>query len=348
MVYPAGWAAIYFALILHSLTGYRGRFFVFVLLGYFAVLAFLRGNVGTDTASYERMLASFVGGYAWDGREPGFIALGVLLESMAPTTEFAVRAIALVFFALLAVFVIKSNRNERFLLLAYVFPAFAYQYSMNALRIGLASAVLLLALQSLRQRGGASALRVGLTATLFHYSTAFSVLYLVISQRPWMRVYSTFGMLGLLVLFSGGFLLADFYFMEKMSAYEAMQAPGPFSGLSKILPVLLILVGVGFGILPPIEKAKLTVLGISFLFVGWLITQFSYAGLRLIDLVAFVAPLSVLATYARLGLEFDLRLRCAIVLAGAISAAGVYRGFLLGRGEGITPFLPYEIGLGYL
>ncbi len=343
MIYFVGWAAVYFSLAIQTITKYYGRFFLSCLLVFFAAVAFLRGSIGTDTANYEQMLSAFIDNYVWGGREPGFVVLGWLLAMLAPTVEIAVRAIALVFFALLALFVFRADRNERFLLLAYLLPAYVYHYSMNALRIGLASAVLLLAVQLFRKNGNMSAIRMGLAALLFHYSAAFSVLYIVISQYSWLRISSIFKLLALLSAVAGMFLAVDSYFWDKLSLYSSFQAPGPLSGLSKIAPVMMISVGIVLSRLPSNEKSKLILIGFVFTAAGWAITQYSYAGLRLLDLISFLLPLSILASYSRLQLKFDRPLKLSIVAAGMLSAAGVCRGFLLWYGEGKCSWMPYEV-----
>lgn len=343
MVYLFGWLATYFGLTLQGLSKYRGRIFIYCLLAYFAGLAFIRGNVGTDTVNYELMLADIAHGYVWDGREPAFVALGLLLVSVFPTAEVATRVIALVFFALLTVFVFRSDRNERFLLMAYILPAFAYLYSMNVLRIGLASAFLLLSVQQIRVRGSTSALKVGLLTFLFHYSSVLSLIYIDISQRAWLKFTSFFVMLFLLTLAGGAFLTAEFYMMDKVAQYQTAQVPGVLSGLSKIIIVILFVAGIMSGKLPTMEKAKLILLGLTFTLLGWFFSQFSYAGLRVLDLISFTMPLSILASYSRVGFEFERPIKTIMVASGILSAFSIYRGFILEYGEGKSPFLPYEM-----
>lgn len=343
MVYLFGWFATYFGLMLQGLSRYRGRTFLYCLLAYFAALAFLRGNVGTDTANYQLMLADFIHGYIWDGREPGFVVLGWALASLSPSVEVATRVIALVFFALLAVFVARSDRNERFLFMVYILPAFAYLYSMNVLRIGLASAFLLLAVQQIRIHGSASALKFGLLALLFHYSSALSLLYIAISQRTLLRFSSLLGVLILLSLVGSAFLMAEFYIMDKVAQYQTAQASGAMSGLSKIAIVVLFIAAIMLGRLPIMEKSKLIVLGLVLTILGWAGSQISYAGLRVLDLISFAMPLSILASYTRYGLEFEKLTKLLMVFSGILSTFSIYRGFVLEYGEGKSPFLPYEM-----
>src|SRR5690606_14410267 len=151
MIYLIGWLAIYVTLLLQSIIRYKGRSFIFLLLLLFGLVAGLRGEVGTDTRNYEYIIEKIVDIFQWDGWEQGFIALSWLLTSISPSVEIAVRLISVVFFVGIAVFLLHSNKNERFLLNSYVLPAFGWQYGMNALRIGIASLILLFAVQAARR-----------------------------------------------------------------------------------------------------------------------------------------------------------------------------------------------------
>jgi len=111
LIYLIGWGVAYFALMLMAATRYKGSFFILVGLMFYASVAFLRGNVGTDTETYERMLLDFAGGYSWDGREPGFVMLCIFLLSWLPSIEIAVRAIAVVMFPMLGFVVVRANND---------------------------------------------------------------------------------------------------------------------------------------------------------------------------------------------------------------------------------------------
>lgn len=345
MIYLVGWMGCLLTLLISSLTRYHGHFFVFVLLLFFLGVAFLRGAVGTDTANYERMLTDFIDSYyAWNGREPGFVALGWLLATLSPTVEVGVRLISLIFFALLAFFVSRADKNELFLLLAYILPTFAYQYSMNALRIGLASAFILLMIQEIRLRSGKAAIKYGVIAALFHYTILLSVVMIFLSQQPWGRLSTVLKNIALLSLFSIGLISVDFYVADKVQIYTSgdYSKPSALSGLSILVPNTIILIGILFSHFPKSEKIKLLFLFIFIFASGMIITQFTYAGLRILNLGGFIIPLCMLASYSRLGLRFDRRFRFSLLMAGLLSSIGVYRGFVNGYGEGASPFLPYE------
>ena len=342
MTYLLGWAVLYVGWAMQKIANYQGRAFLLFAICFFMMMAFLRGAVGTDTANYEIMLGDFVDGYTWDGREPGFVGLGWFLTMLASNAELAVRLISVVFFGMLAIFVLRSDFNERTMLMAYIMPAFAYQYSMNALRIGVASVILLMGVQLLRRRGAMPALLVGLISLLFHYSAVFTLLYVVMSQIRWKKASSLLILLSLLVFLAPVVLIADIYFLNKFSIYQMSDSPNILSGIGKIAPIFLIIFGVAYDVLPRPEKMKLISMSLGVTVFGWVLTQYSYAGLRLLDLISLALPIALLASYSRLKMVFGRFLNVCIILAGLISAAAVYRGFLLEQGEGETPFLPYE------
>ena len=134
----------------------------------------------------------------------------------------------------------------------------------------------------------------------------------------------------------------DFYFLDKLDGYKEMQTPGALSGISKIVPLVLILIGLMMGTLPTALKFKLFMLSITVILAAWLLTQHTYARLRFLDLLSFSVPLSILATYSRLKLNFDIPIKIGMLVAGLISAIGVYRGFILNYAVGKSPFMPYE------
>lgn len=342
MIYLVGWGLLYLAICISTLTRYRGKVLSTVVLLFVAAISIFRGNVGTDTANYEQMLLSYATLEAWQGIEPGFIAMGWMLIKSFGSTEIAVRAISLIFFFLLFLFLFRADRNEHFLLMVYVLPAYSYQYSMNALRIGIASAGLMLAVQEIRRRNYFSGSVIALSTLLFHYSVSFSLFFIYLSQCRWVKI-SNFLLLIIATVFAVAIIYGNVeYFTYKISSYESIQSPSFLSGLSKVVVIFVNIFGVFMARIPIDEKMKIIIPGSFFVMFFWLMASYTYAGLRFFDLVAFALPVAVLATYSRLGLSFDKPVRVALFFGGLISAAGVYRGFLLEFGQGLTPFLPYH------
>ncbi|MBE0472010.1 MAG: EpsG family protein [Methyloprofundus sp.] len=341
MIYIFGWATIYFAFVLQKVSKYKGRFFALIVLFIFAMTAFMRGSIGTDTPNYEQMFLGFANDYSWNGQEPGFVLLGWLFVNISPSFEIAVRLISVMFFILLTVFLLKSNSNERYLLLFYLLPVFAYSYSMNGLRAGLAFGFILLAVQLLRLEKKGTALTLGMVALTFHYSALLPLLYLALSYRKWLSI-SNLAWAGLLIFISSAILIiAQDYFLDKLFAYSMYETPSGLSGFSILIPSMVLLFGVMLSKLPAAVKWKLIVLASVFYILAVILTQYSYAGLRILDLLAYAFPLAVLLAYSNNGMQFDRVFLFALFASGIVSIAATYYRFMSEYGVGLAPWLPY-------
>ena len=118
MIYLVGWAAAYSVLFVQATTRYKGPVLIFGVILFFASAAFFRGTVGTDTGTYGVAFSRYLDS-AWSGQEPGFLALGAALTALFQDATIAVRAVALVFFFLAAVY-IKRGRPKRAILFSCV------------------------------------------------------------------------------------------------------------------------------------------------------------------------------------------------------------------------------------
>ena len=103
---------------------------------------------------------------------------------------------------------------------------------MNIVRSGLALGILMLVIQATKKSSAKRILFTGLPAILLHYSALFSLSYIVITQRPWLKLSSILGMLTLLLLSGGAYLLAETYFLVKAGLYQPVTGSGP----SRIIP----------------------------------------------------------------------------------------------------------------
>lgn len=341
MVYILGWASIYYALVLQRLSMYKGRIFVLLPLFVFAMIAFFRGSVGTDTPNYEQMLFGFLNNYEWNGQEPGFVALGLLLAKLSPSVEFAVRLVSVVFFFLIMIFLLRSDKNERYLLLLYLLPVFAYSYSMNALRVGLAFCFILLLVQFLRKKRNVIAVVLGMLAVTFHYSALIPLVFISLAWRKWLNPSSVFWA-GFFAFVCGSmFIVSNEYFFGKLHAYSIYEPPSNLSGLSILFPSVILLIGVALSSLQKKDKWKLILLASVFYALAMVLTRYSYAGLRILDCLAYAFPLSVLINYSSNALKFDRVFLLSLFVAGSVSITFTYFRFLNEYGNGVAPWLPY-------
>ena len=349
MVYLVGWAAIVYCIVLIQETCALSRapinFRCYSLFYCSRLLQRKRWN--RYWVLMNTYFALFADGYQWNRLEPGFVLLGTTLIAIFQDTDIAVRALALVFFFLLAVFIIRGDRNERFFCLAYVLPYSGYSYSMNGLREGLSISILMLAIQAIRKGSAKRIFVAGFPAILIHYSSLLSISYLMITQRPWLRFLSALGMLALLLLSGAVYFLAETFITLKQEAYT----PSSGTDASRIIPSLfgffrvsIILIILLFGKLPTADKVKLIMLGELAIAAACILSNYSFAGVRLYNILSLIIPLSILASYSRLDLNFEKSLKAVLIASSLLGAAGTYRGFVEGAGKS-TSFLPYSTWL---
>jgi hypothetical protein len=343
MIYIIGWALIYFFFIIQNKLHYHGKFFIFFLLFFLSMIAFLRGDIGTDTHIYEGMLASFSYKYELDnGIEPGFVALGWTVGKIAPNMEIAVRFLSLVYFFLLSLFLYWSDRNERIFLLIYILPVFAYIYSMNGLRIGLASCFILLAVQFFRREKRKTMLLFGFIGFLFHYSILIPILYLLLHSSSVLKFKNILYILLLLSLLLIPITLNVDFFLKKYDAYSNFQSPSALSGLSIIIPMFIMLISMALTSFKNDQKCKIITLGLAALILGYFLASQSYAGLRILDLLRFAIPVSILLTYQRLNARLDKVFIISLLIASLMTAFTIYLNFLGMYNTGRNSWLPYE------
>lgn len=343
MIYLIGWLLLVIALVMTSLSGYRTSLFICCSLFFLLIMSFFRGLVGTDTYAYQIIMERLSDGYSLSGMEPGFVFVSWLLLKLVGSAPLTVRLIGCLIFCALFFYLHRSDRNEKFLLVSYILPAFIYQYTMNGLRVGMAAMLLLLATQQFRRMKSTSAYALAATSLVFHYSALVSLILIWASKVHWIKA-SNILVVPIVILSVLGFFYAnEDYFSHKLISYQDFDSPNSFSGVGKILTLLVIFFGVLVSNLLTAEKAKLLFLGIGSLSIFWIISMFSYAGLRFLDLLSFSFPLCVLTTYSNRGVEFGKLARLSFFIAGLIAAVMSYRNFLYEEGSGPSPFLPYHL-----
>jgi hypothetical protein len=168
----------------------------------------------------------------------------------------------------------------------------------------------------------------------------FSISYLSVNYFKKIRLRHVF-LVGIAVLILFHFV-GEYVFL-KFTLYSTVETPNSFSGLSKVIVISVL----GFGILfldSPLPL-RLRIIFSTIVFTGFAIavSTFSYAGLRLLDLIAFALPVSILMIHSEARRRFNWKIKLSFLLAGFVSAVFVYRGFLLEAGQGNSPFLPYEV-----
>ncbi|WP_082877367.1 EpsG family protein [Comamonas thiooxydans] len=341
MIYIIGWFIMFVSAFLQSGKN-GGKFLAGGGVLYCAFIALFRGDVGTDTSAYISIFEGVLNGEKEPYAEFGFIYLTKFIIFIFSDPAFSVKSISILFFGLLLLFVIRSSRDERFLLLSFILPVFSFSYSMNVIRVGIAAAISLLIFQSIIKNGFSKKLKYFIVAVSFQYTALVMPLFFYISCKsyknkiPWRYVIGG-GFLGGVFIF-----LYRNYIFEKISLYKDSYSPSVYSGMANLILVIFIVALVSLGRLPRNDKVKIFTCCFCFVFFAWLFSRFSYAGLRVIDMLTFVVPMVVLFYYRKNDILLDKYAKFGFYISGVIFSFNTYFGYINEFGIGDSPFLPYN------
>jgi len=342
MVYLFGWAAMFIVALLqyHKIGG--ERLFVGVVLSYCTFVAFFRGNVGTDTSTYVTIFENIQNDVYVPPVEVGFTVLAKGILTVLPDIDLAVRFFSLLYFGCLFLYLIRSNRDERFLLLSFVLPVFSYSHSLNVIRIGLASVICLLIVQSIRRSGLIGKGKYFLLSFLMQYSSLLIPLFFYASIADYRNgrflrymVAATF--------FIMTFVLISFnYIEEKIIIYEDSSSPSLYSGALHLVVGCVLTMVLFFGKLPRSDKKKIALWCMFSICAAFIFSRYNYAGLRLLDMLVFIVPVSIVYLYNKNNMRLDRSVKFALFFCGLILSVNAYINYIQEEGQGESPFLPYE------
>jgi hypothetical protein len=148
------------------------------------------------------------------------------------------------------------------------------------------------------------------------------------------------------VIFGSVFVYLD-YFEAKLALYSSYEAPSPFSGLTRTGLVVLLWMFFAGGKIPLKAKIKSFLSLVLTTIILQILAFWSYAGLRLVDLMLFLAPLVLVREYDMLGRSPPRLFWVGVAFVGFLGILFTYRNFLSDYGGQVTgtetPFLPYRI-----
>ncbi len=348
MVYVLGWIAGYFCLGMWFLNQKHSKLLTAAMLLLLGTLAFLR-NSGTDTGPiYEVIAGEFVHEKSFPslGLEPGFSVLLWLFSLTTNSEVLIVRGFAVVFVGLLLTFLYFADSDESFFLLAFFQPVCFFQYSMNGLRIGLATGVLLLAWQALRRDRISMFIALSLLSFLFHYSSICIVLILLFNNLELKSMKAFVAMSVTVIAGLAGLYFNIDYFSDKFQLYSQFDSPSPYSGLSKTVPILAFVLLMTISGIKVMRLAQYSLVFASTAIMMQWLSMRTYAGLRILDIVLIGAALSATSLLSKSSTANRKTFVFGVVCIGLFSTAAVYRNFVMdydGTETGTsTPFLPYR------
>lgn len=336
------------------------RLLVFVIgLSPIFFLAICRGNVGTDTAAYLRIISD-IGRNVPTGLELGFILLVKAMLFLGMSPRLILIAVAGMVTALL-LYAASFSQRSLLLVALCVVPLFYLDMTMNGLRYGLSFAAAMCAVGLFYQNRFRLCLVFAACTVLFHLSgwLIFVLMALFSDDRKefkkWFAITVGFG-IQVLVLqnadevarFFGSALkqAVGVNLHVKAVAYMHFPSPSFLSGLAPLTLSLIALVLIkrvdGGRAVIRLRQFYLLLVGILAAFT---IAKFSYAGLRLQFVVLFFMLLCLQFKPILIGPEDIAKDRTVLpilVLLGVLGVALFVKNALVSEGTGPSPWLPYS------
>ncbi|KQV41064.1 EpsG family protein [Massilia sp. Root335] len=306
--------------------------FLFYLSGYLpvAILAAMRGNVGTDTENYRQAFDIFnLTDYNPLSVDPIF---GVLF-AVTKVIGLGFNGFAFIHASLcLLLYSFGASKIDRTLPLfgLLLLPILFIDATFNGLRYGLAFAIATVAMHYFVN--SSSRFRVGY---LLPPISAHSSLLVLIFLAPSVIVFA----LPFLLLLNVQDLLYFSYFAGKSESYSDFARPGVFSGVMPLFQFMMLLLISRINRIPFRLGVNLRTLGLLVFAAGLVTSAVSYAGLRVLQLGVFIMTIFVaqnLTTYRQ------RTITTLLILTGLLSVANFLRQVFLVGSEGGVVFYPYE------
>ncbi|WP_422067225.1 EpsG family protein [Solirhodobacter olei] len=308
----------------------------------FVIVCLFRGNVGTDLFSYEHLVALYSRPNSYNGSEPLFYLMVRWINSITNDNKLTMRVVSGIISAIFIIFFLNSRRGSRFVFCAVIFPTLFISYTMNVNRIGLATAIYMLAGIHERRALESKALIRKMVSVGFHYSAAFFIGMDIFDSRAKNsrhRLLISTGIIAGLVI--GSYFLSS-YLEGKFSMYRNFSAPSAFSGLSLILEFS----GLGYAILSmstQVSGSRGTLVRSSVLFFAFfVISRYSYSGLRMMDLVVSWLTIWICRQIENSGGKLSRSGKLVLLTTGLIVVSGNVFGYYAAYGQGESPFLPFN------
>jgi hypothetical protein len=312
----------------------------FIAIIAFALVAGLRGMIGTDTAAYTHLVRVTMSG-AQLFIEPGFLLFVDVASLFTDNPSVIINLHSVLFYAVIAAFTIKATRAELIYLFAYFAPMYFLMYSMNGIRIGLASAFFLLFFQAWMRRNLIGAVICSIVAFSFHFTIllAYVFFFLGCSRRNTLRSLVT-----QLIVFSAvvaaATMLQD-YFFGKINQYSDFGTFSELAGVSVIVKVFVFLAFVGQAPISSRRRYRSTVISVFAVLFALGVAQYSYAGLRFLDIFCWAIPLVFMGSVDH-NTSMGRRFSTGLAISGLFGAAAVLRNIWSSTGLGTSPFIPYQ------
>ncbi|MBV7433506.1 EpsG family protein [Cardiobacteriaceae bacterium TAE3-ERU3] len=341
MIYLMLYGFQVFSLTITNIIALRSKIFIIFSMLIATVFVTMRGMVGTDTYNYTIIIESLLDAGKGFDIEVGFQYLVRGLGLISDDAQIVLRLISFLVCLIFIVLYSLADRLESFFLGVFYFPLIFFDFSMNTIRIGLGFLLLVAAIMLWIRNYRVTSLFFIILGVSIHYSLLFvlSLFYFLVFFEA--KSLKGIGLILLGVLFCGLFVAFNGdYFLDKWHLYASFESPSSLSGLSNLIILLVMCVGFIYSNVNRHIKWSVCLWLLFFSLLFFILSRFSYAFLRVLDLVLFSAPLIVIY-YLQDG-SFLKEGKIMVFIAGVLSILFFYRNILLEMGQGPSPFLPYH------
>lgn len=337
-------AFIFFYIFLISSQQKNGIEYVYIFVGMIPLilLVVLRGNVGTDTATYLSAFEEYRrSSENIENHEPLFFLLSVALVRAFDSSRIALISVGI----LITLILLGSSAllERRGLIYgACVVPQFYLDMTMNGVRYGLSFSLVVLATSFLVRGYKRYFWTLAAVAGLAHISGLLLALLLYSTTLSLKRAVVDWRFFSGVIISAIGFI---YYFSEylqiKFLAYELFQSPSEFSGIAPLFVSTAALFAWYFDA-PRHERSKTLVFTLFVLaLVAFLAARYTYAGLRFQYLILFLIFLSFQYRISAFRIKPQRRTYLLFFAVGLLGLSTQLRNLLEGAGEGDSPSIPY-------
>ena len=321
------------------------------------VIMILRGNVGTDTVAYLGIVSDIGVNANVASIEHGFVYLIKLLLLITKNNMFVLVLIA-IFTTIVMLTASAQSYRSKFVLLVCVVPIFYLDMTMNGLRYGLSFAFAMYAVQKFYSKHEKMSVVLAVISVLIHSSSI--LIFLIFAAiadnkeelRKWLLITGILFifMLGSLYLSnileffnSNNIYSKDINLTNKFYAYKYFKSPSWLSGLSTLIMSALLLLTLKLS-----NKAHTLFNNRGFyivlviVFITFVISKFSYAGLRLQSLVLFCILLIMQFKPSILDV-LDKQFKRRLLLVGFLGTLTFIKNAIQTEGQQLSPFAPWAI-----
>ena len=300
-------------------------------------IVLLRGNVGVDTPKYVQAVEFIRNADTYLFIfEPGFEYLILLLSKVVTEDDLVIKLIAVLSTSFLVAARWSTAIRVQVLSLV-VIPYYFLDMTMNGLRYGLAFAILIFSLDNLVANrnlrfAGWTVLSISIQATSLYVAGLLHTLF-----RPNFRIVS----LVFVVVAAVGFIGAE-YILEKVQANSELFIASPTAGLAPLLLSLLCLLGCWSEHRIRKEHSTKILILFALTFLTYVVTQFSYAGIRLQQLNFFTILLFIICAFEMSKVERSRSVLFMLILVCILGTAFRLNNFNSEAGLEPSSFAPYR------